>query len=127
MRFGTDGLSFPFRLSETGSLATSGVNLREGNVDHIKEGLLQLFGTRKGERFFRRDFGDEMGSLIFRPNSPEEVTLWASERDDVLRRWEPRVHVRAFKILQQKEHFLQFRMEFIVEGQQVSQEIGLVF
>lgn len=93
-------------------------------MDHIKEGLIQLFGTRKGERFFRRDFGDELDSLLFRPNSPNEVALWESERRSVLERWEPRVTMTELNITLQKEHYLAFRMSFLVEGVNISADIG---
>lgn len=124
MRYGTSGMSFPFRLDASGRIAVSDVDLRTGDVAHIKDGLVQLFGTRKGERFFRRDFGDELDSLLFRPNSPNEVALWESERRGVLERWEPRVTMTDLKITLQQEHYLSFRMSFLVEGVNISADIG---
>lgn len=93
---GYTGISYPFRFSPSGSVAVSTVNFGTEDISHIVEAMMQIVHTRKGERFFNRDFGAQPVALVFRSNTPEEFLLVASEINDILTEYEPRVNLTEF-------------------------------
>lgn len=109
---GFTGISYPFRVDGRGSVSTSTVDLDADITDSIREGILQLILTKKGERFFNRGFGAAPVDLLFRRNLPEEMMLFASELEDILSTWEPRVLLSDFEVLAQYESTAMIRIGF---------------
>ena len=59
----------------------------------IKDSIFQILNTRKGERFFNREFGSDLHKLIFEPNDEILKDLIDIEVREAISRWEPRVEV----------------------------------
>ncbi len=80
------GWKFPVEIDK-GKIAFS-----EG-VDSIRESIIIILGTVKGERIMRPDFGCEINGLVFSPNNSQTAGLIAFHIKDALMKWEPRIDV----------------------------------
>lgn len=86
------GLRFPFAFQKrSGGAQVSTVT----SVDHahIHESILQILGTRPGERFLNPEFGSRLKDLVFEPNDPILKGLIRHYVIDAIQRWEKRVYV----------------------------------
>ena len=86
------GLKFPFgfhRLSGGARISAA----TSSNHEHIHESILQILGTRPGERFMRPDFGSRLKDLVFEPNDEVLKGLIRHHVIDALKRWEKRITV----------------------------------
>jgi hypothetical protein len=78
---------------------TSPVKLNEGQVemaryeDCVRQSILMILGTAKGERIMRTDFGCGMHDLVFANNSPGTIGQVISEVRQALIQWEARIDV----------------------------------
>lgn len=63
MSKGFTGISFPFRFNIRGGIATSTTSADD--FSHIKESIMQVLGTMKGERHFELKFGSEVHKTQF--------------------------------------------------------------
>ncbi len=59
----------------------------------VRESLLVILGTARGERVMRPDFGSRLHELVFAPISSSTKSLAASYVNEALVTWEPRVEV----------------------------------
>jgi phage baseplate assembly protein W len=84
------GLKFPFRFRQRsgGAQVSSATSLEH---EHIHESILQILGTRPGERFMRPEFGSRLKDLIFEPNDEVLKGLIRHYVIDAVKRWEKRV------------------------------------
>ena len=70
------GLKFPFRFQRrSGGAQVSSATSTEH--EHIHESIIQILGSRPGERFMRPEFGSRLKDLVFEPN---DEPLWAQVR-----------------------------------------------
>jgi len=86
------GIQFPFECGETSFPKES------TDSDLIKESLIQIILTQRGERVMRSDFGCDTLSIVFENN---DLALENRIRTDVLTaigKWEPRVIVRQVAV-----------------------------
>jgi phage baseplate assembly protein W len=86
------GLKFPFRFERRSggtqvSVATSTEHA------HIHESILQILGTRPGERFMKPEFGSRVRDLVFEQNDTVLRALLRHWIIDAISRWEKRVYV----------------------------------
>jgi len=88
---GFTGISFPFRLTPSGMVATSTVSLDNDDMQHISEAIVQVVRTIRGERVMRRGWGAALINAVFRANTETEMLWMASEIQDLLNEYEPRV------------------------------------
>jgi len=90
------GLKFPFTFyRRTGGAQVSTTTSQEHA--HIHESILQILGTRPGERFMNPEFGAHLKDLVFEQN---DVILRGLVRHyviDAIKRWEKRVQVIAIE------------------------------
>ena len=92
MDFLGKGLRFPFAFQKrSGGAQVSTVT----SVDHahIHESILQILGTRPGERFMNPEFGSRLKDLVFEPNDSVLKGLLRYYVIDAIERWEKRVYV----------------------------------
>jgi phage baseplate assembly protein W len=61
--------------------------------DSIKESIMIILGTAKGERVMRPEFGCGINQLVFAPNNTQTATLIAFHVNQALMKWEPRIEV----------------------------------
>jgi phage baseplate assembly protein W len=87
------GLRFPF----TFQVRSGGAQISTATSSdhaHIHESIKQIFGTKKGERFMRPEFGTRLHELVFERNDRLLYGLIRHEVIDALDTWEPRVIIR---------------------------------
>lgn len=82
------GMAFPFQKGATGLPAAA------GDADLIKQSLIQIIQTGRGERVMRPNFGSGAMSFVFEPNDIMLQTLISSDIGSAIATWEPRVLVR---------------------------------
>ncbi len=80
------GLNFPFSLQDGKMKISVGDDL-------IRESILIILGTAKGERVMRPDFGCGITELVFAPNDVSTATLLSFHVKEALLQWEPRIDV----------------------------------
>ena len=80
------GLSFPLRV-EDGKIAWSGYD------ESIRESIMLILGTAKGERIMRPDFGCGIQELGFSINDTSTASLAIFYIEEALKKWEPRIEL----------------------------------
>ncbi|NLN74989.1 MAG: GPW/gp25 family protein [Armatimonadetes bacterium] len=86
------GLRFPFAFQKrSGGAQVS--TITSTDHAHIHESILQILGTRPGERFMNPEFGSHMRDLVFEPNGSVLRGLLRHYIIDDVERWEKRVYV----------------------------------
>lgn len=86
------GLRFPFAFARrSGGAQVSTVTSTDHA--HIHESILQILGTRPGERFMNPEFGSRLKDLVFEPNDSVLKGLIRHYVIDAVERWEKRVYV----------------------------------
>ncbi len=86
------GLRFPFAFARrSGGAQVSTVTSRDHA--HIHESILQILGTRPGERFMCPEFGSYLRELVFEPSDQVLKGLLRHYVLDALERWERRIVV----------------------------------
>ena len=77
---------------------------REGSIDlarldeSIKESILLIVGTARGERAMRPTFGCGIHDLVFAPNDTTTAALVSFEVREALIDWEPRIEVLDIQV-----------------------------
>lgn len=74
------------------SIEKGKIEFSEGE-NSIKESILIILGTVKGERIMRPDFGCEINELVFSPNNTQTASLFEFYIQQALMKWEPRIEV----------------------------------
>ncbi|MCL5102739.1 MAG: GPW/gp25 family protein [Armatimonadetes bacterium] len=86
------GLRFPFGFAKrSGGAQISTVTSMDHA--HIHESILQILGTRPGERFMNPEFGSHLKDLTFEPNDHVLKGLIRHYVIDAIERWEKRVYI----------------------------------
>lgn len=84
------GLKYPFQFqSVSGGTEVSAAPSREH--EHIRESIMQILGTRPGERFMNPEFGSRLNELVFEQNDEVLKGLVRHYVIDAIKRWEKRV------------------------------------
>ena len=58
------GIAFPLNVNEDGLIAMNALE------DHVRQSILLILQTAKGERVMRPDFGARLSDLAFEPRQP---------------------------------------------------------
>lgn len=91
------GFSFPFRISQPGSVAMS------SEERSVEESIRVILGTSKGERLMRPGFGCDLNELTFAPNLARSCALAQHYIEDALVRWEHRIILKEVSVLPDEE------------------------
>ncbi|MCZ7356856.1 MAG: GPW/gp25 family protein [Candidatus Methanoperedens sp.] len=99
------------------------VSVRDGKIaysegeDSIKESIMIILGTSKGERIMRPDFGCDLNRLVFALNNTTTATLIESYIRESLLKWEPRIEVTDMDIAADEEegNKLLVNIEYIIK------------
>ena len=83
------GPAFPLRLDRAGNLAMTSLD------DHVRQSIVLILSTDRGERAMRPDFGAGRGRMLFAPLVPATAALIEHEVKTALIRNEPRIEVEA--------------------------------
>ena len=87
------GWAFPVAPGAAGN----DVTLVEHEED-IRQAILLILETRRGERVMRPDFGAGLEDFIFEPINNTTQALIRHRVQESLVTWEPRIHVRAVTV-----------------------------
>jgi uncharacterized protein len=85
------GWKFPFNVDSRGKMGVSSYE------DGIKESILIILGTAKGERLMRPDFGCDIFKYTFCSMNTLNINLIESTVLEALIKWEPRIEVISVK------------------------------
>jgi Bacteriophage baseplate protein W len=97
------GIAFPLHVNEDGLIAMNALE------HHVRQSILLILQTAKGERVMRPDFGARLSDLTFEPVSQATITLAEHYVKEALTRFEPRIVVLKVGITvnpQQPDHLL---------------------
>jgi len=86
------GISFPFRVDQSGSIATS------SGVDDIDSSIRMILTTAPGERLMRPHFGCKIWELLFEPINANTLGLMSEAVREAIGRWEPRVTLEDVRL-----------------------------
>jgi hypothetical protein len=82
------GISTPFTIDRGGK-----VTIYNTVFDSVRQAILNILMTRKGERVMRPDFGTDALSLVFEGKDDSNISLLRMMVFDAIQRWEPRAIV----------------------------------
>jgi uncharacterized protein len=97
------GIAFPLHVNENGLIAMNALE------DHVRQSILLILQTAKGERVMRPDFGARLSDLTFEPVTQATITLAEHYVKEALTRFEPRIVVLNVGITvnpQEPDHLL---------------------
>lgn len=80
------GVSFPLKVKE-GKIAWSEYE------DSIRESIMIILGTARGERVMRPDFGCGLSELVFSSNDTSTASRAIFYVEEALKKWEPRIEL----------------------------------
>tara|TARA_R110000824_G_scaffold35687_3_gene111587 strand:- start:10951 stop:11391 length:441 start_codon:yes stop_codon:yes gene_type:complete len=92
------GLAWPCLTDNTGGMFS-----RNFNETSIKDGLIQLLLTQRGERPMRLDFGTDLRSSVFAPMDSYTTEALENSIRTAIERYEPRIIIRSFSLTPQTE------------------------
>jgi hypothetical protein len=117
-----NGWKFPISVEE-GKLVTS-----EGE-DSIKDSIMIILGTAKGERVMRPDFGCGIDELVFAPLNTSTSTLIDFHVREALLIWEPRIDVLNVIVSTEKKEsgILYINIDYIVKASNTKRNLVYPF
>ncbi|NEO31311.1 MAG: GPW/gp25 family protein [Symploca sp. SIO3C6] len=86
------GVGFPLQLDQEGNLQTAEYE------ESVRQSILIILGTAKGERVMRPDFGCGIYDLVFESNTASTAGKVSQAVQDSLLRFEPRIDVLDIRI-----------------------------
>jgi len=86
------GIAFPFRKGATSSPE------KTEDAELIKQSIIQILLTERGERVFRPDFGSGLLSRVFDNNDAMFESLIQAEVFSAIGKWEPRAIVQGVEV-----------------------------
>jgi phage baseplate assembly protein W len=88
----TLGVGWGFPIKPEDSSARDRISVAEYE-ESVRQSILIILSTAKGERAMRPDFGSGLSELVFSVNSPATQAMAAFEAREALETWEPRIEV----------------------------------
>jgi phage baseplate assembly protein W len=86
------GWAFPLALGAGGAVATAAYE------EDVRQAILIILGTRRGERLMRPDFGAGLEDFVFEPMNVATQESMKKRVTDALNAWEPRIDVLAVSV-----------------------------
>jgi len=81
------GIAFPFAVDSQGHIAMNSFE------DQVRQSILLILKTAKGERVMRPDFGAGLSKVVFEPIGSATKALVKHEVEEALIKFEPRIEV----------------------------------
>lgn len=91
------GWAFPVAATTAGQIALAPLE------ESIRESILLIIGTAKGERVMRPTFGCGIHDLVFAPNDSTTAALVSFAVREALIDWEPRIEVLTVQAMSEPE------------------------
>lgn len=86
------GLQYPVRINDRGGLEIARYE------EKVRQSIMAILSTSKGERVMRPDFGCDIQSFVFANSDATTLTLIKSAVREALLRWEPRIDVNDVNV-----------------------------
>lgn len=86
------GIAFPPHVGSDGRVAWS-----EGEAN-VREAVQIILLTERGERLMLPDFGGDLGTFLFEPNTVTTRHLLADQIARALAAWEPRLMIESVQV-----------------------------
>ena len=104
------GLKYPLSIKKAKLLSSVG-------EESIKESVMIILGTAKGERVMRPDFGSRLNEMLFASNDKGSATLIESYVDEALLNWEPRIEVlNVTATISQDSPIIDIFIEYVIKS-----------
>jgi len=116
------GWRFPVSYDET-----PGAVQRAAYEESIRESIMIIMRTAKGERVMRPDFGCGLEDLVFAVNDSATLGLAEFEVREALRQWEPRIEVLDVKASVMGPHASGIRISFVYQVRTTDNRFNLVY
>jgi phage baseplate assembly protein W len=115
------GWKFPVEIDTRGGIALSQYE------EKIRESIIIILGTAKGERVMLPDFGCGIHDLVFSVVNTSTLTLIESTVKEALVLWEPRIEVLSVRISKErlKDAILDIGIDYRVR--RTNTEFNLVY
>ena len=113
------GISFPFRKGQTSFPE------KVEDADLIRQSIIQILLTGRGERLMRPDFGSGVTGLVFDNNNPTLAASIEAEVFSALGKFEPRVVVRSVTTSSPKENQVIVTVNYVVLATRQQDSVGL--
>ena len=86
------GIAFPFGVDKDGHMAMHRLE------EQVRQSIVLILQTAKGERVMRPDFGSALHKLLFEPMTPITFARVQHEVREALIRFEPRIEVTNVEV-----------------------------
>jgi len=103
------GLAFPLQINPRGE-----ITLARGRTE-IEQSIRIILGTMPGERVRRPEFGCRAYELVFEPRNATTRGRLASYVREALRRWEPRIDLKAVDVTDHQDSTLLVEIKYIIK------------
>ena len=107
--------------------AANGKIVTSKGEEKIRESILIILGTSKGERVMRPEFGCGINDLVFEVNNTATTTLVAYHVREALLKWEPRIEVLNVFVSPDEEKRHQLNIEIDYEVKLSNTKANLVY
>ncbi|ACL75863.1 GPW/gp25 family protein [Ruminiclostridium cellulolyticum] len=85
--------------------------------ESIKESIMLILGTSRGERVMRPDFGCRLNDMLFSSNELGTATLIQTYVEEALLNWEPRIEVESVTAtMNQTEPIIEINVDYIIKS-----------
>ena len=123
-----DGWEFPFETSSKGGIEKLKSDTPNNQIERIRQSIVQILGTSKGERFFLREFGSRIHELVFEPNDLILVGMARKFVIEDIERWEKRVILKEVEpVLDRSRNTLFIKIYFIIRSSSVENNMVYPF
>jgi phage baseplate assembly protein W len=113
------GISFPFRKGPTSFPEKS------EDADLIRQSIIQILLTGRGERLMRLDFGSGVMSTVFQNNGDLLQSMLEAEVLSAIGKYEPRVIVRGVSVEQPGEGHVIVTVTYTVLATRYTDSVSL--
>lgn len=104
------GLKYPVSVKKARMLTSVG-------EDSIKESIILILGTARGERVMRPDFGCRLNEMVFSSIDMGTATLIQTYVEEALMNWEPRIEVtEVTATVDSDESVLEIFIEYMIKA-----------
>jgi phage baseplate assembly protein W len=105
------GWAFPPSADNKGDIALSAFE------EDVRQAILVILGTSKGERVMRPDFGAGLRALVFEPINATTAELVRFRVEEALIQWEPRIdHLQVRVTAEPLRGMLNIRIDYRIRA-----------
>lgn len=115
------GIAFPFQVDGQGHLALNQLE------EQVRQSILLILRTAKGERVMRPDFGSGLSELVFAPLSTSTTALAQQAVEEALTRFEPRIELVKVEATPDRQESGRLLIEVEYRVRQTDSTFNLVY